>query len=493
MALAALAFLGGMMAYGAGTPAAQAAGGADPAASEEAGPAPADEKTDRGDAIVWGKDLEVAAGQTLSADAVVINGSANVRGKVLGNVVVVNGSVHLYDGCSVKGDVVTIGGQITRGTKVTVGGSKVQIGAPWAAKLAGKLQAEAKPAEAKPAEAPAAGGEHGTVRYGSPVTVAEGETHTGDLVSMGGPVEVFGRVTGDVVSVGGPVTVSGEVDGDVVAVGGQVDLNDGARVNGDVVGVGGPVNKHPGAHVAGEVVSGPNFLGHLPWGRLGQAGRDRIRYSADFGALAALELVGFICTILVVLLVPRPTDTVARGIAAQPGRAFLFGLVGWLLILPVTAVLGLLVITWLVMPFYLLGLLLVFVLAYAAVRVLVGRWVARPIGWHLESVLGAAIVGLLVLGLVHLVMLVPVLQIAAGVLVFVLATMGFGGVLMTRFGTDPTSTWLGRRLATSPPAPTWSQATPADTAATAADAAGAAADAAAATAPPAPPGAAGPG
>ena len=67
-------------------------------------------------------------------------------------------------------------------------------------------------------------------------------------------------MTGDVVSIGGSVDVFGQVSGSVVSVGGGVNLHPSAIVEGDAVVVGGSVNSEPGAVVHGQNVSvGPGF------------------------------------------------------------------------------------------------------------------------------------------------------------------------------------------------------------------------------------------
>ena len=68
---------------------------------------------------------------------------------------------------------------------------------------------------AVPAEG--AGGE--IFQIGGTVVVPRDRVVGGDVVAIGGPVEVFGIVRGDVVALGGHVIVHGTVFGDVVAVG----------------------------------------------------------------------------------------------------------------------------------------------------------------------------------------------------------------------------------------------------------------------------------
>jgi hypothetical protein len=63
-------------------------------------------------------------------------------------------------------------------------------------------------------------------------------------VNFGKEVAVKGVSLGDVVSVGGPVTVHGKVEGSVWTFGADVQLLAGSEVTGDVVAVGGEINAH---------------------------------------------------------------------------------------------------------------------------------------------------------------------------------------------------------------------------------------------------------
>ena len=70
-----------------------------------------------------------------------------------------------------------------------------------------------------------------TVRFGGDVTVGRDERIEGDLVSIGGSIELDGEVTGDVVGIGGAVTLGPQavVRGDLSVVGGSLARAPGAR------------------------------------------------------------------------------------------------------------------------------------------------------------------------------------------------------------------------------------------------------------------------
>ena len=91
------------------------------------------------------------------------------------------------------------------------------------------------------------------VQFGSSINVSEDEA-VGDLVCIGCSVRVAGTC-GDIVAIGGRVELDGHAKGDVVAIGGGARLGDNAQVGGDVVTIGGPLIRGSGSEVAGEIVS----------------------------------------------------------------------------------------------------------------------------------------------------------------------------------------------------------------------------------------------
>jgi len=97
------------------------------------------------------------------------------------------------------------------------------------------------------------GSSNDRVQFGSSINVTEDED-VGSLVCIGCSVRVAGT-SGDVVAIGGRVQVEGHVKGDVVAIGGGVMLGENAKVGGDVVTIGGELNRQNGSEVGGEIVS----------------------------------------------------------------------------------------------------------------------------------------------------------------------------------------------------------------------------------------------
>lgn len=72
--------------------------------------------------VRFGGDVSVAEDEAIGDDVVAIFGTANVNGRVDGNVVAVGGSVHLGPKASVQGDVTAIGGSVERSDSTVVSG-----------------------------------------------------------------------------------------------------------------------------------------------------------------------------------------------------------------------------------------------------------------------------------------------------------------------------------------------------------------------------------
>ncbi|MEO8503551.1 MAG: hypothetical protein ABI609_06595 [Acidobacteriota bacterium] len=305
------------------------------------------------------------------------------------------------------------------------------------------------------------------ISLGSSSHVARGET-SDDVVVIGGTINVEGEVFGDAIAVGGSVRIDGKVTGDVVAVGGGVELGPHADVYGDVTSVGGHVERDPSAQVrrsTNEVAMGP----FLSLGRLGRFGRHRVNVDFDpFAHAAALFSGGLrlvllsIFACLMMLIARRPLENVAAKVVDEPWRSGLIGLLAQILVVPLffitlvvllVSVIGIPLIV--LLPFAMLALIVGAFLGYAAVAWRLGAWVERRFGWTFSSPYVALIVGVLCIQAMTLVgramdwgfsplgFFVGLLLFAGWVVQYAVWTVGFGAVLITRFGTY--AVWRGWR------------------------------------------------
>jgi hypothetical protein len=204
-----------------------------------------------------------------------------------------------------------------------------------------------------------------------------------NVVVFHGRTVIAGTVTGSVVVFDGATTISGEVDDSVVVFRGAVTVADGARIGGDLV-TNTRAQVDPGAWVDGDIkrvsslrFTSYNFLFHLlTW--------------------LAFTVSVLILGLLMVALLPGPMESAAlasRSVGATVGWG-LITLIG----LPMAAVL--ISITLVGIPLglsLLLGLWLLFTLAYTVGAFAVGRRILKPpagrmkaflVGWVVVRLLG---------------------------------------------------------------------------------------------------------
>lgn len=278
---------------------------------------------------------------------------------------------------------------------------------------------------------------------------------TEDRVRVGASVRVREDeiIDGDVVAVFGSVRVDGTVTGDVTAVGGSVELGPNAVVEGDVVVVGGTLDRASGARIEGSVEE-------VAWGGAGFR-----THAPDFEPPFLKGIGGLIMTVvwivvlgalasLVYLLARRPVERMSYRVARSPWKAALVGLVAQLLFLPVlvltvillaVSIIGIPLL--LVVPFALVALAIGVLVGFTAVARNVGSGAETRFGWQHDNPYIAVAVGV---GLIMLVSFfasalgvaggpLGVFAILLGILGFVIQyaawTVGFGALLLTRFGT----------------------------------------------------------
>ena len=324
------------------------------------------------------------------------------------------------------------------------------------------------------------------VAVGSSVVVDAGEVAE-DVVSIGGSVTVEegAEVEGDAVAVGGGADILGRVTGEVVAVGGSVELGPNAEVFGDVTSVGGQVEQHETSRVEGQVHELP-FGPMLGLGWLGAVNRahdlaERVeeetgrsfarRFGRIFSKLLSLVAVALLAC-LALLVARRPVERIGARIEAEPWRAGLVGLLAEILFVPllilVVFVLAISIIgipLLVLVPFAILALVLGSFLGYVAVAERVGRWAERRFGWRVNSVYMTLAIGV---GLLYAFALIGrILDLGGGPLHFFAMlclfvgglvqylswTVGLGGALITRLGTQDDWTGWRRRVPVVPPPP----------------------------------------
>jgi hypothetical protein len=283
------------------------------------------------------------------------------------------------------------------------------------------------------------------------VTVGAGERLDGNLVVYRGNADVFGTVTGDVVALFGNVAFhrGGLIGRNAVSIGGEVQ-DRGGTVRGDLKTISEAELRGQASAEAAPVTHPRSTLDHV---------FDDVRNT--LAVFVAFAMLGF----GTVFLGRRYLEVVADTAAHSFGRSLVVGVLGQLLLLPTLAMLivGL--------AFTIVGILLLpfAVIAYAAAAVLaaVGGYlaVAHAIGESFtrrRMARGAFVrapnaYGYLFTGLLGLMGLwaaaaltgwmgpiVIVFRVAAVIVTWLAATVGFGAVLLARGGLR--ETFAGRHL-----------------------------------------------
>jgi hypothetical protein len=305
---------------------------------------------------------------------------------------------------------------------------------------------------ALPVTAFASGLQDGRVVFGGTYTLRSGETLSGDLAVIGGAaiLQTDSLLNGDVVVVGGNLEGNGEITGDVVVVGGNVTLLPNAVVRGDLVTFGG--NLDPGsAQIDGEIVSAEgldipfdfenfNFRFDQDWDWPFR-GVPAFRFSTQARVVAYLfeSFMMAALAVLVVIFWPKPTKRVADAIINQPvvsgGLGLLTAIVGPILLI-------LLLITVCLAPVSVIGVILLVVAAvfgWIGLGLEVGERLATALNQDYQPAVAAGL-GTLVFSLV--VNGIGFIPCVGWLVPLLVAALGLGGVLVTRFGTQayvPTS------------------------------------------------------
>lgn len=197
-------------------------------------------------------------------------------------------------------------------------------------------------------------------------------------------------IVGDVALLGGTLAVDGDIEGDVLVLGGELLLEPGSLVMGDIRSMGGNVET-TGATVTGEILAlsaVEHTAGDAATGASAEDGKrhgaewdyDRRRDRGFFGSIfhnvteAVGDLIGTIVWLVVLTLlgalfvyfVPSRLEAISSEARGDVLRSFGVGLAGQLLFFPILLLLVVMIVTWLVIPFYLIAVAVAIPAGYVA-------------------------------------------------------------------------------------------------------------------------------
>ena len=290
---------------------------------------------------------------------------------------------------------------------------------------------------------------------GGSYVLASDQTLNDDLVVVGGTatIEKDATVNGNISLTGGLLTVDGQVNGDLVAIGGTISLGDHARIMGNVSTIGAILNQSENARVEGSITSGNPGDFNIPGLKLPAASAPvasvfepiaRILW-AIFRALALAALA-----VLVSLLLPNPTQNVAGAITGEP---LVSGGVGLLTVLVTPALLVVMVVTIILIPVALLGMIvlgLAVLFGWIVLGLEVGNRLAGLFHTDWAPAVSAGL-GTLVITLVS--ELLGAIPCVGWVIPFIATMVGLGAVLSTRFGLRAATLRQPAPAPYAPPAP----------------------------------------
>ena len=297
-----------------------------------------------------------------------------------------------------------------------------------------------------PASASAKALDDDQVIFGGTFVLHSGEQLTGDIVVIGG-VATFEKesvVNGDVVLLGGSINADGTVNGNLVGIAGTVKLGEEAVINGDLATIGASLQRSESAVIRGQVViqggipispqvKKTQFPPSLSFPRIGSSLNPFVRL---VWFVFRVLLWGFLATILVIFF-PKQVEHVAKLAFLNPANAVGAGLVGSL----VSAVaIFLMAVTLILIPVSfvsIIALSIAWVLGFIAIGYEIGARFAESVHgeWApaLVSGLGTMALMFVTLGVEQI---VPCVGFLPRMLV---GFWGFGAVILTRFGTQPSS------------------------------------------------------
>lgn len=298
--------------------------------------------------------------------------------------------------------------------------------------------------------------------FGDEFTLASGETLDRALLIFGGNVTIAdgAEVECDIVVYGGNVDIAGEVKGGITTFGGNLTLRDTAEVDGALTTVGGGFTREDGAVVNGGVSQG--FSANTPRFTANPV----IKFLGAVIGAGVWAVVAALIALALSVLMPQPTARVSAAISSAFIPSLLLGLLS-LAAIPV--VLGIVALTICLSPLTLVGGALyglAIVFGWVAVGQAFGNQIAKTLKLYTISPVVWATGGTFVLTLVVQLSNVAselggafwVLACGVGLFSLVLASLGLGAVMLTRFGSRPyfTSTSLSTSAPPSDAAPSTS-------------------------------------
>ncbi len=252
-----------------------------------------------------------------------------------------------------------------------------------------------------------------------------------NIVKIGSNVTIEeGTKVRNVLAIGGQITVDGVVENHVVSIGGSIVLSRTAVVGGSVFSLGGIIVRGRGAEVYGSLTEiNTDDISEAITKALSEEWEG---WSWIFAIVSLSIFLGvLLVTILTVFLIPKPVRLISSAIKEKPFKVTAWGLTGLVLVVPLAVLLAVSVIGIVLIPLEMAIVLFAVLLGFIAVSQLVGRKLFTVLKRHDQSLMRETIWGLLILWLIGWIPYVGWMIKMCAIVI------GLGGVLLTRFGTNP--------------------------------------------------------
>jgi len=283
-----------------------------------------------------------------------------------------------------------------------------------------------------------AGLQDGKVVIGGDYVLQSGETLTGDLVMIGGHavIEDNSLVQRNIALLGSSLECAGEVQGDVLGIGSRIDLTAHANVRGRVMLLNATLQRENGAQV-GEVVQ---LEPAKPVPSVTPPVFNETRFnwfSVGIGRWFAFLFKVFAWSALAVLiglLFPYALQKMADAVSAETAIAIGLGFLSWLVSL--TAIVFL-TITLIFIPVAFVAALLVsagWFCGIVAVGTVLGEKISHQLHQNWSLPITAAVGTFILVFITNAISaLIPCI---GWTIPYLFGLLGFGAVVMTRFGTE---------------------------------------------------------
>ncbi len=266
----------------------------------------------------------------------------------------------------------------------------------------------------------------------------------GEVAILGGAMNVAGKIKGDAAVLGGDITNKGTIDGDVMVAGGNIKLDSGSVVTGDIAIIGGSIEKDTNATIKGEVKSVNIKILNKTLPKL----RATLKYphiipsimTHSASALALVLALGglFVIALLVLLIFPKSITSVSEKTQVNVWIPIAIGFGMQILVVPLIVLLAVSLIGIPIIPLFMIGLFICFLVGITSVLFLVGSRIKHTDDPK-QGLIGKFALGFIIVmaipilgALIRIISPIGGLFTAIGaIVIYVVATIGLGAAFYT--------------------------------------------------------------